>query len=45
MTGRIAAIPLAHTPDGKVAIPDGPGWGVKISPKWLECAERKVSEK
>jgi L-alanine-DL-glutamate epimerase-like enolase superfamily enzyme len=31
--------------DGKVAIPDGPGWGVTISPKWLESAERKVSEK
>jgi L-alanine-DL-glutamate epimerase-like enolase superfamily enzyme len=30
--------------DGCVAIPDGPGWGVEINPRWLESAEREVSE-
>ncbi len=30
--------------DGKVAIPDGPGWGVEIEPAWLARADRLVSE-
>ncbi|MCX7016884.1 MAG: mandelate racemase/muconate lactonizing enzyme family protein [Candidatus Sumerlaeota bacterium] len=30
--------------DGKVQIPEGPGWGVTINPKWLEQTERKASE-
>jgi L-alanine-DL-glutamate epimerase-like enolase superfamily enzyme len=29
--------------DGKVQIPDGPGWGVEIHPAWLDRAERTVS--
>ena len=29
--------------DGSVAVPDGPGWGVEISPQWLENAEYAVS--
>jgi L-alanine-DL-glutamate epimerase-like enolase superfamily enzyme len=36
-----------HTPevrDGKVTIPEGPGWGVTVNPKWLEAAERQISE-
>jgi L-alanine-DL-glutamate epimerase-like enolase superfamily enzyme len=33
---------VAH--DGKVAIPDGPGWGVEISPTWLDHAAYQVSE-
>lgn len=28
---------------GGVDIPTGPGWGVEISPRWLERAERTVS--
>jgi L-alanine-DL-glutamate epimerase-like enolase superfamily enzyme len=32
---------VAH--DGKVSIPDGPGWGVEIEPDWLAGAERMVS--
>ena len=28
-----------------VAIPDGPGWGVEISPAWLEKADYQVSER
>jgi L-alanine-DL-glutamate epimerase-like enolase superfamily enzyme len=31
--------------DGKVRIPDGPGWGVEIAPDWLERAHREVSER
>ena len=30
--------------DGKVDIPAGPGWGVEISPDWLDAAEHQVSE-
>ncbi len=30
--------------DGKVAIPDGPGWGVEVNPEWLARADRLVSE-
>jgi L-alanine-DL-glutamate epimerase-like enolase superfamily enzyme len=33
---------VAH--DGNVAIPDSPGWGVEIEPKWLAQADRLVSE-
>ena len=30
--------------DGKVEIPSGPGWGVDISPTWLQRAKRQVTE-
>jgi L-alanine-DL-glutamate epimerase-like enolase superfamily enzyme len=30
---------------GKVKIPDGPGWGVKINPAWLEKANYQKSER
>ena len=30
--------------DGKAQIPDAPGWGVKISSKWLESAIYQISE-
>lgn len=36
--------PALEARDGKVAIPDGPGWGVTINPSWLENAERQISE-
>ena len=36
--------PALEVRDGKVAIPDGPGWGVTLNPEWLEKAERQVSE-
>jgi len=29
--------------DGKVTIPDAPGWGVEINQSWLECADVTVS--
>ncbi len=29
--------------DGKVQIPDGPGWGVEINSDWLATAEHQVS--
>jgi len=39
---------FVHSPyeitDGKATIPDAPGWGVEISPDWLERAEHQVSE-
>jgi L-alanine-DL-glutamate epimerase-like enolase superfamily enzyme len=36
--------PALEARDGKVAVPDGPGWGVTVSPDWLASAERRVSE-
>jgi len=30
--------------DGKVTIPDAPGWGVEINPDWLAAAEHRISE-
>jgi L-alanine-DL-glutamate epimerase-like enolase superfamily enzyme len=30
--------------DGRVMIPEGPGWGVEASPAWLERSARRVSE-
>jgi L-alanine-DL-glutamate epimerase-like enolase superfamily enzyme len=36
--------PALEVRDGKVAIPDAPGWGVEISRDWLRKAERQVSE-
>ena len=30
--------------DGKVRIPDEPGWGVEITPAWLDAAHYQVSE-
>ncbi len=29
--------------EGSVAVPEGPGWGVEISPDWLSNAEHRVS--
>lgn len=37
--------PAIQVRDGLVAIPDGPGWGVTINPKWLAQAKRQVSER
>jgi len=36
--------PALEVRDGKVKIPDGPGWGVKINPAWLEKAVYQKSE-
>jgi L-alanine-DL-glutamate epimerase-like enolase superfamily enzyme len=37
--------PVLEVNDGKVMIPDGPGWGVTLNPEWLSKAERRVSER
>ena len=36
--------PFLEVKDGQVKVPDGPGWGVEIHPRWLEAAARAVSE-
>jgi L-alanine-DL-glutamate epimerase-like enolase superfamily enzyme len=36
--------PALEVRDGKVDIPDGPGWGVELDRSWLAAAERRVSE-
>jgi L-alanine-DL-glutamate epimerase-like enolase superfamily enzyme len=30
--------------DGHVQIPEGPGWGIEINPKWLASAKYQNSE-
>jgi L-alanine-DL-glutamate epimerase-like enolase superfamily enzyme len=35
--------PALEVVDGKVKVPDGPGWGVEINPEWLEKAQYQVS--
>ena len=37
--------PALKVADGKVPIPNGPGWGVTIRKEWLARAERQVTEK
>jgi L-alanine-DL-glutamate epimerase-like enolase superfamily enzyme len=46
-TGQYGEVysPLPEVSEGTVQIPDGPGWGVTVNPRWLESAERKVSER
>jgi L-alanine-DL-glutamate epimerase-like enolase superfamily enzyme len=36
--------PSLDVSDGRVNIPEGPGWGVEIDLSWLSTAERSVSE-
>ena len=36
--------PALEARDGKVAIPEGPGWGVAIRPEWLEKADYRISK-
>lgn len=35
--------PQLEVKDGRVRVPDGPGWGVRISPAWLESAARRIT--
>ncbi len=35
--------PALEARDGKVQIPDGPGWGVEINPAWLATAAHRIS--
>jgi L-alanine-DL-glutamate epimerase-like enolase superfamily enzyme len=37
--------PALEVRDGKVAVPAEPGWGVRVSPAWLEKATHQVSER
>jgi len=36
--------PALHVCNGQVKIPEGPGWGVEINPRWLADAKRQVIE-
>jgi len=36
--------PVLVARDGKVAIPDGPGWGIAVRQRWLDAAQYQVSE-
>ena len=37
--------PQLEVRDGKVKVPDGPGWGVTINPDWLARAEHRQSRR
>ncbi len=36
--------PALEARDGRVQIPDAPGWGVEINPAWLAAADHRISE-
>ncbi len=36
--------PALRAREGKVPVPQGPGWGVEIDPRWLERADFRISE-
>jgi L-alanine-DL-glutamate epimerase-like enolase superfamily enzyme len=36
--------PILQVKDGKVTVPEGPGWGVTPNKEWLENAEYRISE-
>ncbi len=36
--------PALEARDGRVQIPDGPGWGIEINPAWLAKAKYQISE-
>ncbi|MHB1037105.1 MAG: mandelate racemase/muconate lactonizing enzyme family protein [Pirellulales bacterium] len=42
--GETIYSPALVVKDGKVKLPDEPGWGVKINPAWLEKASYQKSE-
>jgi L-alanine-DL-glutamate epimerase-like enolase superfamily enzyme len=42
--GGVMYLPALEVKDGKVKIPDGPGWGVEINPDWLAKANYQKSE-
>ena len=42
--GEALYSPALKVQDSKVKIPDGPGWGVKINPAWMEKAAYLKSE-
>lgn len=35
--------PVLEARDGKVAIPEGPGWGVEVNPDWLQQSRHQQS--
>jgi L-alanine-DL-glutamate epimerase-like enolase superfamily enzyme len=37
--------PALEVRDGRVAIPDGPGWGVTLNTDWLAKAQRQTTER
>jgi L-alanine-DL-glutamate epimerase-like enolase superfamily enzyme len=43
--GEALYSPSLEVKAGKVKIPDGPGWGVKVNPAWLERAAYEKSER
>ena len=36
--------PILKARDGKVQIPDAPGWGIKVNQAWLAQARHQISE-
>ena len=42
--GETIYSPTLTVQDGRVKIPDAPGWGVRINPAWLEKASYQKSE-
>jgi len=43
--GEALYSPALQVVDGRVKIPDEPGWGIRINPAWLEQAAHQISER
>ena len=35
--------PRPEVVSGRVRVPEGPGWGVEVSPEWLARSEHRIS--
>jgi hypothetical protein len=36
--------PALNVVEGRVSVPNGPGWGITVSPEWLGGADHRISE-
>jgi len=36
--------PRPEVADGRISLPEGPGWGIEISPEWLARSEHRISQ-
>ena len=36
--------PRPEVVDGRVHLPEGPGWGVEVSPEWLARSDHHITQ-
>jgi L-alanine-DL-glutamate epimerase-like enolase superfamily enzyme len=35
--------PVLEMKDGKAVMPEGPGWGIRVKPGWLDTARHRIT--